>query len=115
MSMTGSSEPQGRAVASRGETKVTRCGWRAFEGFGRPWEAWVHAPHLVQGLLPGWASYGRCFTERGAQRRASRRLGMLQAWVCEQHHGVGEPLSDFDVCVGCGLTRTEVLAERMRG
>lgn len=46
--------------------KVIRVGWFAFEGFGRPWEAWQQ----VRGLH--WRVVGRAFTLRGAQRKARR-------------------------------------------
>jgi hypothetical protein len=45
---------------------ATRHGWFGFEGFGRPWESWVGT---AEG---GWLSLGRCFTRRGALRRADK-------------------------------------------
>lgn len=52
---------------SREFVKVTHCGWFAFEGLGRPFEAWT-----VQN--GGWRSHGRAFTYRGALRKARRAL-----------------------------------------
>lgn len=57
----------GRRMSMRNESlKVTRCGWFAFEGFGRPFEAWTNAG--------GWMSHGRAFTYQGAKRKAKRAL-----------------------------------------
>lgn len=47
-------------------TKVTFCGWFAFEGFGRPFEAWSYREGH------GWQAHGRAFTYRGARRKAKR-------------------------------------------
>lgn len=61
--------------------RATRHGWLGFEGLGRPWEAWSFVP--LQGVgyvsehaeMPtGWRSHGRCFTRRGAIKRAKLRL-----------------------------------------
>ena len=46
--------------------KVTWCGWFAFEGIGRPFEAWTN--------VNGWRTHGRAFTYRGAKRKARRAL-----------------------------------------
>lgn len=51
------------------QIKVTHCGWFAFEGFGRPFEAWTNQ----QG---GWRSHGRALTYRRARRKAKTALGV---------------------------------------
>jgi hypothetical protein len=51
--------------------RVTRHGWFGFEGFGRPFEAWVQ----INGPYEGWTSLGRAFTWMGARKRARKVLG----------------------------------------
>ena len=60
---------------ARGDTvdvTVTRCGFFAFEGFGRPWEGWVLRPPATS-----HRTVGRAFTRRGAIRKALRFIEQL--------------------------------------
>jgi hypothetical protein len=67
------------------EVKATRHGWFGFEGFGRPWESWVSNGYW-------WRSLGRCFTRRGAERRARR---YSEPWPNERPNvGVSAPLGE---------------------
>lgn len=56
--------------------KVIGVGWWSFEGFGRPFEAWLYFGP-PRGYIPengtypsSWRSLGRAFTRKGARRRA---------------------------------------------
>ncbi len=52
----------------RERIKVIRCGWLAFEGFGRPFEAWTKTS------FGSWRTRGRSFTYMGARRKAKKKL-----------------------------------------